>query len=235
MGAMRRAPLRAIGAALLDVVIPPRCGVCGRFDRFLCAACEASLPVAAPPRCPTCWSVPDERGRCRPCAALLGQPLAGVRSAYLLDGPARRLVHALKYEGHAALAEPMGRLLAEPLLHWGIRPDLIAPAPLHPGRERRRGFNQAALLVRACAGVTDIPAGRPLRRIRPTPPQVRMASSEARRENVAGAFVAEGVAGRAVLVVDDVCTTGATLRACAEALRRAGAARVYGLTFAHGV
>lgn len=225
---------RALGAGLIDAMIPRRCGLCGRFDAFLCPACASALPRATGPRCPTCWGTLDARGGCRDCAAVLVPALAGVRSPFQLEEGARRLVHAVKYDGLSALAEPMGALMAETLDEWGIRPDAIVPVPLHSSRERRRGFNQAALLGRACARAAGVPLrGDALRRTRRTTPQVRAASAEARQENVAGAFSAgEGVAGRTLLLVDDVCTTGATLRACAESLRRAGAVRVHGLTFA---
>ena len=229
--------VRGAGTLLLDAVVPRRCGLCGRFDTFLCTACSTELPIAAPPRCPTCWSIPGPRGACRTCATVLIQSLAGVRARYRLDDGARRLVHALKYDGLSALAEPMGALLAPTLTAWGVAPDLIAPVPLHPGRERRRGFNQAFLLARSLGEHTDVPVEeRLLRRTRATASQVRSGGAEARRANVAGAFaVAEArrASGRTVLLVDDVWTTGATLRACAEPVRAAGARAVYGLTFAH--
>ena len=105
-------------------------------------------------------------------------------------------------------------------------------------RVLKRATNQAVLLGRSCP-VTSAPQfqrGLP-RCTHATVPQVRMPDAEARRQNVCGAFALHdgmSVAGRDVLLIDDVCTTGATLRACADVLRRAGAARVYGLTFAHG-
>jgi ComF family protein len=168
---------------------------------------------------------------------VLVHSLAGVRSRYRLEDGARRLVHALKYDGLSALADPMGQALMPALVDWGVAPDLLVPVPLHPSRERRRGFNQAALLARSLGGRVDVPvAARLLCRTRATSPQVRSAGADARRANVAGAFaVAEPsrVLGRTVLLVDDVCTTGATLRACADALRTARARTVYALTFAH--
>ena len=226
--------VRQIGGALLDGAAPRRCGLCGRFDTFLCAGCAERLPRAEPPRCPSCWGAPGPHGACRSCAAELVQTLAGVRSAYRLEDGARGLVHALKYDGLSALAGPMGRLMAEALAAWGLRPDVVAPVPLYRSRERRRGFNQSALLARACAEAAGVPLDRSLlRRLRATAPQVRMADAEARRQNVAGAFAtSRPVVGATVLLVDDVCTTGATLRACADALRAVGAGRIYGLTFA---
>lgn len=226
--------LGSMSNALLDIAIPRRCGLCGRFDTFLCTPCATSLPAALPPRCTICWGVLGARGTCRPCSVVVVQPLAGLRGPYLLDGGARRLVHALKYDGLSALAEPMGRLMSGCLAEWGIVPDVVVPVPLHPSRERRRGFNQAALLARSlaeCAGLQVDPA--PLRRVRATTPQVRTASAEERSRNVSGAFAGSGsVAGRSVLLVDDVCTTGATVRACASVLRASGASRIYALTFA---
>jgi ComF family protein len=166
---------------------------------------------------------------------VLVQSLEGVRASYRLEDGARDLVHRLKYDGLSALAEPMGALMAVTLQAWGIRPEVVAPVPLHASRRRSRGFNQAALLARSCAesaGLELLPDA--LRRTRATPPQVRSHGVSARRENVAGAFAARAaVAGRSVLLIDDVSTTGATLRTCAQALRVAGATRVYGLAFAH--
>lgn len=106
--------------------------------------------------------------------------------------------------------------------------------PQHHSRERQRGFNQTALLGRWYVAVASVSSRRDiLRRTRRTTLQVRTDGAAARRDNVAGAFAVCGrVAGRTVLVIDDVCTTGATLRVCAEPLRHAGAARVSGLTFA---
>jgi ComF family protein len=228
------ARFRRVSSALLDLVVPRRCGLCGRFDTFLCERCTASLPVASLPRCPACWGTVDQRGVCRACAGELVPSLAGLRSPYVMDGGARRLVHALKYDGHSALAEPMGRLMAECFESWGVSPDLVVPVPLHRSRRRRRGFNQAALLARSVAEATGITLDQTLlHRIRNTMAQVQTAGAEERRRNVAGAFaVTRPVTMRSVLLVDDVCTTGATMRACAGALRASGARRVYALTFA---
>ena len=226
--------VRQIGGALLDGAAPRRCGLCGRFDTFLCAGCAERLPRAEPPRCPSCWGAPGPHGACRSCAAELVQTLAGVRSAYRLEDGARDLVHLLKYDGLSTLAEPMGKMMADVVVAWGIRPDVVAPVPLHRRRERHRGFNQSARLAHACAETVGLPIEPDvLRRVRATAPQARASGVEARRANVAGAFAVRGIAaGRTVLLVDDVCTTGATLRACGGALRAVGARAVYGLTFA---
>jgi competence protein ComFC len=224
---------RAAGNALLDLAVPRRCGLCGRFDTFLCPECAKELPPALPPRCAGCWSLLDG-GRCRNCAGVLVPSLAGVRATYRLEDGARQLVHALKYDGLFALAEPMGQQMAHTFADWGIRPDLIVPVPLHPSRQRQRGFNQAERLAQACAREQRLVLDtRVLARTRRTRSQVQTSGADARRANVEGAFAVRApVRGATVLLIDDVCTTGATLRECAEALRSAGAAHVYGLTFA---
>jgi ComF family protein len=234
-GSLLSRTLRAAGGALLEIAVPRRCGLCGRFDTFLCDGCRATLLPAEPPRCPTCWGVPDARGRCRFCASVLVQPLDGARGTYRLEDGARRLVHAVKYDGLFALAEPMADLMTDTLRSWGIAPDVIAPVPLHPSRQRQRGFNQAALLARRVGANVGLPVEtKLLRRVRRTTPQVRTAGADERQRNVAGAFTAPpgAASGAAVLLIDDVTTTGTTLRACADALRTAGCRRVYALTFA---
>lgn len=112
--------------------------------------------------------------------------------------------------------------------------DLIVPVPLHPNRQRERGFNHAGLLAQAFAAQTGLPLAREgLARIRETAPQVGLTARE-RQDNVRGAFSAWGDmwAGRRPLVIDDVCTTGATLEACAAALRGTGSQAIYALTLA---
>ena len=219
---------------LADLLFPPRCGLCGAVGSFLCEPCEEGLPGLTGRRCPTCADLLSPRGVCGRCAALAAQPLDSLQAAFVFEEGARRLVHRLKYERLSALAGPMGGLMA-PVLASPAGFDLIVPVPLHPRRQRDRGFNQAELLAREISrfhGVEMNP--RALVRVRPTRPQVRTAGHTERASNVAGAFACRSpVARRHVLLVDDVATTGATLRACAEPLRRAGAAAVHALVFAH--
>ena len=224
------------GAGLLaDLLFPRRCGLCGAFGAFLCGTCADGLPRLTGRRCPTCANLLGPRGACARCAALPAQPLDSLRATFVFEDGARRLVHRLKYERLSALAGPMGALMA-PVLSSPAGVDLIVPVPLHARRQRDRGFNQAELLAREisrCRGVEMNPHA--LARVRPTQPQVRTAGHDERASNVAGAFACRSpVAGRHVVLVDDVATTGATLRACAEPLRRAGASTVHALVFAHG-
>jgi ComF family protein len=170
----------------------------------------------------------------------------GARSFGVYTGKLRQVVLRLKFAGEERLGERLGELLAPA---WDALPPmgefdspLIVPVPLHPSRRRERGFNQSELLaaglvralVRESGGAALQVAKTCLRRKRATPPQTGL-SVAARRENPRGAFEVvkpDAVQGRMIVLVDDVMTTGATLSACARALKRAGAAGVVGLTLA---
>jgi ComF family protein len=150
-----------------------------------------------------------------------------------MEAGARQLVHDLKYDGLTSLAEPMARLIGERI--GATAADIVVAVPLHPSRERMRGYNQSDLLARGIGGTWDIPLERKaIRRTRATAPLAKTMHRDERRAVVQGAFAArrELVEGRAILLVDDVVTTGATLDACAEALLDAGAAAVRCVTWA---
>lgn len=146
---------------------------------------------------------------------------------------ARDAVHHLKYRNLKALARPLAKLMAEYLESNPLPVDLILAVPMHPKRVRQRGYNQSDLLAQELSYLINLPtASGSLVRLRNTPSQVSL-GAEARRSNVQGAFRCKNQVcqGKSVLLVDDVCTTGATLNACALALKEAGAASVWGLTF----
>ncbi|MBI2912106.1 MAG: ComF family protein [Chloroflexi bacterium] len=219
---------------LLDLIFPPRCVGCARWGEELCARCRAGLPYLEPPWCSRCGEPAGEAVSCARCPSL-PSALDGLRSAGRYEGALREAILAFKYQGQSRLGRRLGELLKEHLERWPLPLEALAPVPLHPKAERQRGYNQAGLLAR------EVAAGGPFRLIerglvrqRPTSPQTRLASLEERRRNVEGAFVARGeeLRGLHLLLVDDVCTTGATLGACAAAARAAGAASVWGLTLA---
>lgn len=217
----------------LDLLLPPRCAGCGRPGAWWCAACAQAVAPIQPPICSACGAPWDGEGHCPGCQE---DPLAldGIRSCCLYAGPVRRALHQIKFHGRFAVAQALAPLMAEGWSRFSLEADLVLPVPAAPARQRERGYNQAALLARAMAAQLSLPLEETaLRRIRGAPSQVGR-SRTARRENVREAFQADPqrVDGRRVVVVDDVCTTGATLEACAAALYRAGARSVWGFTLA---
>ena len=216
----------------VDLVLPRRCAACGRGGSFLCEPCEAALSRLEGPYCPRC-AHPGVDRLCERCAS---SPPAfdGVRAVCLFNGAARSLVHRLKYSNFRAVAPDMARLLADLLEPSRMEGVIIAPVPLHPRRERRRGYNQSELLARTVGRMAGLPV-RPgiVRRVRNTPPQVSIENYEERRANTEGSFACPaGLSGESVLLIDDVVTTGSTMSACAAALKEAGAGSVWGLAFA---
>ena len=148
------------------------------------------------------------------------------------EGPLRALMHALKYRGMTSLGVEFGRALGERICEAGLAESgILVPLPLHPSRMRERGFNQCTHIARGVAGVTGRPLhGGLLRRSRFTPSQTPLGVEE-RRENVRGAFALRrrarsAIEGKTILLVDDVVTTGATMRSCAGLLRASGARSV---------
>lgn len=243
-----RAAVRLTADALLAVAIAPRCAACDSVLEYptagpVCAACWAAVRAPAPPLCRTCgdplpsWRVVSLRlsqcARCRRGPTFID---AGI-CAGDYDGSLRAIVHAFKYDGRRSLAVRLGRMMRESGADLLFDTACVVPVPLHPWRRVHRGFNQAADLAREL----DRPVVRALWRARPTTTQAGLTAA-ARHRNVRRAFVvspllrsstrARYIEGKVVVLVDDVRTTGATLNACAEALKRAGAREVRALTAA---
>lgn len=225
--------LRRLWSAALDLLFPPACVGCGQEGAYLCEACRASLPVTEPPACPRCARPLDAHEACGPCST---HPLRihGIVAAFRMDGVARDMVHRLKYDNLRVLAPQMASLMVEHCGQIASLADVVVPVPLHAKRERSRGYNQALLLARGVSAGLGLPLETHcLRRLKDTPAQARLDHIETRRVNISSAFQADdALAGKRVLLVDDVCTTGATLEACALALADVGALEVRGLVFA---
>ena len=215
----------------LALLFPLHCLGCRKEGRMLCATCVAALPRLEPPYCAIC-AQPAVRRECRRCAEL---PLEidGIRSPFLMEGVVQGAVHSLKYRGIRAVSPELGQLLAEFLSSQPIPGEVIVPVPLHRRRLRSRGYNQSALLARDLGKLTGLPVNEGLVvRIKDTPPQVSLSRQE-RVQNVKGSFQCVGDAvGQAVLLLDDVVTTGSTMSACSTALKEAGAVSVWGMALA---
>jgi ComF family protein len=206
---------RSLLDTLLTLLFPERCGGCARPGALLCPACHAAL-------------LPYQAGADRFPASL-----NEVRIACVYSGPLREVVHQFKYRRVRRLARPLGGLMAAHLAARPLAADVLLPVPLHGDRLAERGFNQAEALAREVAHALRLPllVGG-LARLRATEQQARL-GLRARAENMRGAFGWQGPPPpRRIILVDDVLTTGATMGACAEALRAAGAESVYGLALA---
>lgn len=219
---------------LVALALPPRCPGCGEVveaDHRFCAACWGELTQIAPPWCATC-NLPFEydRGPEARCGQCLTAPPAhdGVRAAVAYGPAARTLALKLKYGGRTAYAATAARLMARLM---PTDAELLVPVPLHRWRIWGRGFNQAALIARALSRRSGVPARIDLlRRVKATP-VLRGLGARGRTKAVAGAFAAapgarDMLKGKAVVLVDDIHTSGATTDACVRVLKRAGARRV---------
>lgn len=239
------AVLQHLGSYLLDLLFPPHCVGCQRPGHWFCHACAQDVRPVPQPVCQYCGSslgvdIAEHGQICRRCRQVVAHPLRLVRAATLHTGPMRLAIHALKYEGRVELAQSLARYLHAVVLEEAPWPaimeglDGIVPVPLHAERMSERGYNQAWLLADSFAGSVAIPIlDEVLVRVKGTRSQVGL-SAQDRSENVQGAFqaVPEQVQKKTVLLVDDVYTTGATMTACAVALRQAGARDVFGLALA---
>ena len=220
---------------VLDLFYPQRCVGCQGFGTWLCEECMRLIPRVEAPLCTRCGGeVEDPTSRlCTRCRAA---PLRieRIRSAVYFEGTLHKAVHKFKYKGVTALAEPLGRLMAE---YWSSHPmpvDVLVPVPLHKNRLRRRGFNQAALLAHQLSREAHLEVDeQTLVRQRATASQIDL-NPEQRKKNVHDAFqcTTSALANSRVLLIDDVCTTGATLEACAVALQDRGTQSVQALTLA---
>jgi ComF family protein len=224
---------RSLHSQFLDILLPPRCVGCRRVGVWLCDECLAQFSFVEPPFCARCGNAMVADGLCARCRTSHLQ-IERIRSALYFEGTVREAIHWLKYNGCTELAGPLGHLMAVYWMQHPMPADVLVPVPLHADRLHERGYNQAALLAREMASQVGLVVDeQTLVRQRSTDPQVELDARQ-RKENVRGAFrcSGNGLVGKRVLLVDDVCTTGATLEACAVALYDGRARSVQALTLA---
>ena len=221
---------------LLELFFPRRCASCGAFDEDLCISCAAKLECSSY-SCIFCGRENNDGRTCSRCEPHYS--LDGFCSVVSYHDPlVQTVIVAFKYRNHRGLADPIASLMRHQGAPGG---DMLAALPLAPQRRGERGYNQAELLARALAKMTAIPALDlpPLIKIRATPPQAKAKSREERFLQIKNAFaLREGVfpliAGKRILLIDDVATSGATLNEAARVLKNGGAVSVWGWVFAHG-
>ena len=236
--------IRGIADGLIAVLLAPACAACDRpLDQPtqgpVCQRCWDAIVPITPPICETCgdplpsWRVISvAHGSCPRCRRG-GARITRARAIGEYAGSLRSLVHALKYDGRRSLAKELASRLAIHGVDVLDGADCVVPVPLHPSRQRARGFNQAAELARHL----PVAIHHALRRVRATPSQTDLPAAR-RHANVRDAFELRwraNVQGLVVVLVDDVRTTGATLDACARALLNSGAREVRALTAARAL
>lgn len=159
--------------------------------------------------------------------------LDGIIAAVVFAGPVREAIHSLKYGNGRALAAPLAAFMVDAWRRAELSADCVVPVPLHASRQAERGYNQSALLARALAAASGLPVDEKLLARRKATRQQALLNAVERRANVKDAFLCQAAAaGKRIVLVDDVCTTGSTLEACAGAARAAGATSVWALTLA---
>jgi ComF family protein len=229
----------------LSVALAPACAACQTLlleptEGPVCDACWRAILPLTPPLCDICGdALPSWRAislplqQCPRCRRGRSE-ISRARAIGEYAGALRAILHALKYDGRRSLAVPLGALMRETGAEVLTGAHLVVPVPLHRRRRWTRGYNQAADLARHLG----LPVRRALRRVRATAPQTTLPAAQ-RHRNVRDAFsvtpAGRSTIGTVVVLVDDVCTTGATLAACAKALKSAGAAEVRALTAARAV
>ncbi|MFZ1397745.1 MAG: ComF family protein [Candidatus Promineifilaceae bacterium] len=231
-----RSRARGLADSLLNFVFPPVCGACKKAGSLLCEACHAQLQWVHAPLCNRCGRPVSRATDCCSVCQERPLPLNQIRAAVLFADPVSKLIHNLKYNGAFGLSKPLAALMAEAWQTWRMPVDLVLPIPLHAERERSRGYNQSTLLTRDFCHLVALPfAEKGLTRTRFTTPQVGLTAVE-RLKNVQDAFATQvEVAGKHLLLIDDVCTTGATMAAATHALLAAGAQTVSGYCVARAV
>ncbi len=223
-------------------LFPPLCLLCRAHllaeerTRWLCGTCTIPFDFPIGFFCPFCKKRSPTIPSCHPETRF-----AGIAPWKYENEKIRNLIHLLKYEGIKAAAIPLGEelrsyLLKSAALHGvPLSNFIIIPVPLHPRKLRKRGFNQSLLLARSLR-IPEMPLlEHALVRIRPTPPQTALGNRKARTENIYGSFAIsneEAVRGKNILLLDDVITSGATMREAAMALKKGGAKRIIGLAAA---
>ncbi len=223
--------LSKIKGAALDLLFPQKCLGCGEEGELLCHRCKLGLPRIVPPVCPKCGR-PQASGIICPTCVAWRNSIDGIRSPFKFEGLMRQAVHQLKYKNLRSLARPLAELLEVYLISYPVPGDVIVPVPLHPKRLRERGYNQSQILAHELSKLLNLSLiDDCLTRVKYVLPQAQTKSVDERTRNVKDAFFCPNskLRNARIFLIDDVSTSGATLDACASALKTAGAFSVWGV------
>ena len=219
---------------VVDLLFPQWCVGCGKQGTFICPDCLRSLPRIEPPLCPRCGR-PQFSGILCPACVRWQAKIDGIRAPFQFSGVIRQAICQLKYQNLRALAPTLARLLQDYLVINPLPREILVPVPLHRKRVKERGYNQSGMLAKELGKLIGLPViDDCLIRQQHTLPQARTSTVNERQSNVAHAFTCrdQRLRGKQILLIDDVYTSGATLDACATALKATGAASAWGLVVA---
>jgi len=228
---------------LIDLLLPPRCIDCGEIlsgKNGLCVKCFNKIRFISEPYCKICGAPLEAQYSsadvvCAKCMKEKRHIFAMMRSAFVYDENSKNLILALKFYDKVSNAPVLARFMFNAAKDiFKQNPDLIIPVPLHYMRLIKRKYNQSALLAAELSKLSGVKVDFSLKRSKNTIPQVKF-SGKARVKNVRGAFCVKNnkaIKGKDIILIDDVLTTGSTLKECAIALKKAGARKVYAITTA---
>lgn len=231
---------KSLKNAFLDALFPVFCLSCRKEGEWLCENCLAQTEIPDFQVCPACEKQITDKGfLCRTCRNVKNSALDGLIVSVSYENPAvKKLIHTFKYRFVPDIAGPLSNLVVKVLIrNDSLLPDLVVPVPLHVKRLRWRGFNQSRLLAEQMslklAPPMKLEVSDLLERQRHSRPQMEIKNHQERLQNVRDIFFlardadCEKIRDKKILLVDDICTTGATLRECAKVLKSAGAKKVF--------
>lgn len=229
--------LKQLRNEVIDFFFPRSCVGCGKVGDFVCIKCSKKLARLQPPICQRCGRPESSGTYCNECWGT-NTGLDSIRSVFVFDGIIRSAVHELKYRNLQSIAGCLSQYMAEYFQENKLTGDILLAVPMHEKRMKRRGYNQSELLANEISNMISIPViSGVIVRARDNKPQARTTCVEERRKNMENAFtcVSNDIKGKEVIIIDDVCTSGATLEACAAVLKERGAKKVSGFTLAREI